>query len=140
MARKVSTPAVSSASNTPPAFIAPAMNKATFDSLCALLARNTTDQVTLLSIKSVQRVTRDIPGVPGLMPDVPADYALGIAKIASLAKVAGEAGVLTNEIVCDQIAYFVAKSEGVAPKAGASEIAVAMREAKARARREMRAK
>lgn len=140
MATKVSKPVVSSASNTPPAFIAPAMNKETFDSLCALLARNTTDQVTLLSIKSIQRTTRPIPGVPGMFPDVPANYAVGIAKIASLAKIAGEGGVLTNEIVCDQIAYFVAKSEGVADRASASEIAVAMREAKSRARREMRAK
>ena len=140
MARKVSTPAVSSATNTAPAFIAPAMNKATFDSLCTLLERNTTDQVTLLSIKSIQRTTRPIPGVPGMFPDVPADYAVGITKIASLAKVAGEAGVLTHDIVCEQIAYFHAKAEGVTAKSSASETAIAMREAKARARREMRAK
>lgn len=129
-----------SSANTPSAFLAPAVNKATFDALCDLLTRNTTDAVTLLLVSKAKRATRDIPGVPGLMPDVPADYAVGIAKIQAIAKNAGEAGVLTNDVVCEQIAYFVAKSEGVTAKAEASETAVAMREAKARARREMRAK
>jgi hypothetical protein len=129
-----------SSTNTPQAFITPAVNKATFDALCDLLTRNTTDAVTLMLVKKAQRSTRPIPGVPGIMPDVPADYAVGLAKIQAIAKRAGEGGVLKNDVVCEQIAYFITKAEGIDARAEASETAVAMREAKARARREMLAK